>query len=128
MKRDAGPPMAEAARRLRTVPAAGIAPAAPAHLSKPSRAFWAAVVADYHFEPHHLAILQGACEAMDRVAEARTAIERDGAYVEGRFGLKAHPGLAVERDSRTAMNRGLRELGLDLDSPATSRPPSRWRD
>lgn len=97
------------------------------HLSSEARSLWRSVLADYSLEPHHLAILQAACEALDRTAEARAAIERDGAYVEGRFGTKAHPALSIERDNRTQFLRALRELGLDLETPATSRPPSRWR-
>lgn len=100
----------------------------PSHLQGPSRAFWRSVLAGYELEPHHLAVLQAGCEAMDRMNEARAAIERDGAYITGRFGMKAHPALAVERDSRTAMLRAIRELGLDLEAPtAPTRPPSRWR-
>jgi hypothetical protein len=76
----------------------------------------------------HLAVLTTALEAFDRMREAQEAIRRDGAYTEGRFGLKAHPGLAVERDSRTAFLRAQRELGLDLEAPPTSRPPTRWRE
>ena len=40
---------------------------------------------------HHLAILQGVCEAKDCAAEACAAVERGGAYVDGWFGLRAHP-------------------------------------
>jgi P27 family predicted phage terminase small subunit len=98
----------------------------PRHLSPAARKFWRSVLAAYELEVHHLAILAAACEAMDRMAEARAAIEADGAYIDGRFGKKAHPALAIERDSRTAMLRAIRELGLDLEAPASSRPPSRW--
>jgi P27 family predicted phage terminase small subunit len=102
-------------------------PAAPHHLSREARRFWRSVLAEYELETHHLAILQAACEALDRTREARAAIEADGAYIDGRFGKKAHPALAIERDSRTAMLRAIRELGLDLEAPASSRPPSRWQ-
>lgn len=102
-------------------------PAAPRHLSEPTRKLWRDVTAAYELEPHHLVILAAACEAQDRMQQAREAIETDGAYTEGRFGMKAHPAIAVERDSRLAMIRALRELGLDLETPAASRPPSRWR-
>ncbi len=84
-------------------------------------------MADYELEEHHRAILAVALEARDRMYQASAAIEADGPYVGGRFGLKAHPALAVERDSRLAMLRALRELGLDLEAPSTPRPPSRWK-
>lgn len=113
------------ATALAAVPARK-APTAPRHLSEPSRVFWRSVVADFDLEPHHLAILAAACEARDRMDQARAAIDTDGAYIEGRFGMKAHPALAVEIASRTAMLRAIRELGLDLEAPA-SRPPSRWQ-
>ena len=99
----------------------------PKHLSATARRFWTDVLSDYTLEPHHLAVLTVACEAMDRAAEARAAIARDGDYVEGRFGLKAHPGLAIERDARTQILRAVRELGLDLEQPTTPGPPSRWK-
>lgn len=100
---------------------------APMHLLKESRAIWKSVLADYDLERRHEAILLTALEAFDRMREAQAAIARDGAYIEGRFGTKAHPALAIERDSRLAFLREQRELGLDLEAPPTSRPPTRWR-
>ena len=112
---------------LRSAPGGPKAATPPRHLTPSSRSFWRSVVSEYVLEVHHLAILQAACEARDRLDEARAAIERDGPYTQGRWGAKAHPAIAVERDSRLAMVRCLRELGLDLEAPSASRPPSRWR-
>ncbi len=103
-------------------------PSAPAHLKTAGRDLWAGVLRGYALdESHQRAILSAACEAADRQVEARDAIVRDGAYIDtDRSGLKAHPALAVERDSRLAMVRCLRELGLDLAKDISARPPSRW--
>ena len=43
-------------------------PPSPKHLSSEARSLWRSVLADYRLEPHHLAILQAACEALDRAA------------------------------------------------------------
>ena len=86
---------------------------APRHLHDAGRALWRRIAASFDLSDAAAApILTVACEAADRVAEAREAIERDGAYVNGRFGIKQHPGIAVERDSRTQMLRSLRLLGV----------------
>ena len=99
---------------------------APTHLSDESAAWWAEVPEAFELEAHHFAILERACEAMDRLRQAQDAIGRDGITVEGRFGPKAHPAISIERDSRTAFLRAVRELGLDMPAP-DSRPPSRWQ-
>ena len=99
---------------------------APDHLSDEAAAWWAEVLEAFELEPHHYAILERACEAMDRLRQAQAAIAADGITVEGRFGPKAHPAISIERDNRTAFLRAVRELGLDLPGP-DSRPPSRWQ-
>jgi phage terminase small subunit len=102
--------------------------APPAHLAKPTAAWWKAVVADYELEPHHVRLLTLAAEAFDRGEQARRAIARDGAYFNNRFGdRKPHPALGVERDSRLAFARLLRELDLDGAPLPDPRPPRRGR-
>lgn len=72
----------------------------------------------YDFESHHHTLLFLACTAIDRAAEAREALARDGAIVAGPDGTpRRHPAVTVERDSMLAVARLLRELGLDVDPP-----------
>lgn len=101
-------------------------PKAPAHLSDPTRAWWRSVVRDYALEPHHMRLLQAAAECWDRLQEARELLARDGLVIEGREGgMRPHPAAAIERDSRIAFARLVRELDLDVEPPAAAarRPP-----
>ena len=96
---------------------------APAHLAPETRKWFTEVVTTYQLEPHHIRLLQLAGEAWDRCQQAREAIARDGliALTTG----KAHPAVAIERDSRLAFARLIRELNLDAEPPASwSRPPA----
>lgn len=101
-------------------------PEAPSHLSEATKRWWDQVVTDYELEPHHLRLLRLAAEAWDRGQEAREAINKNGLTFFDRFGTpKARPEVAIERDSRIAFARLLRELCLDLEEPAEARPPRR---
>lgn len=96
----------------------------PAHLSRQSKAWWRRVIEDYELAAWQLRTLQAAAEAFDRMAEARARIAADGLTVEDRFGqTRVHPLIAVERDSRTAYMRAMRELALEVDPPDEPRPP-----
>jgi phage terminase small subunit len=91
---------------------------APKHLRLETKAFWISTVKDYELEPHHIKLLTGACEAWDRASEAREAINKASAYFTNRHGeIKPHPGLSVERDSRSLFARLIRELNLTADDP-----------
>jgi P27 family predicted phage terminase small subunit len=102
-------------------------PPPPAHLSEEMQAWWRAVVAEYEFERHHLLLLETACDAWDRLQEARDVLAREGLTIETSTGQKMHPAVIIERDSRTAFVRTVRELDLDMVPAADSqsfRPPA----
>ena len=101
--------------------------APPKHLSSASRKLWRSVLADYELERWHEAVLQTALEALDRMRQAQAQLAEDGLTTVDRYGgVKAHPLFVVERDSRAAFLRAMRELGLDVEAPATNRAPSRY--
>jgi len=87
---------------------------APSHLREETQAWFRLVLDGYDLEPHHVRLLMLAGEAWDRALEARETLEGEGAYYMDRFGQpRAHPAVGVERDSRIAFARLLRELDLD---------------
>jgi P27 family predicted phage terminase small subunit len=103
----------------------------PAHLSKEAREWWQSVTTDFDLEPHHLKLLQAACEAWDRMTLARDAVAKDGlTFRDDKGNLKANPAVAIERDARTLFARLLRELDLDAGTLSERRPPAlasnRW--
>src|SRR6266542_3766868 len=97
----------------------------PTHLKAPGKRLWSSVTGDYEVDAPGLELLRLACEALDRADEARRAIEHDGAYIADRYGNpRPHPAIAVERDSRLAAARLMRQLGL-LDQPDNRLPSPR---
>ena len=96
----------------------------PSHLRPDTRAWWESVQADYVLEPHHVRVLTLAAEAWDRCTQAREVIDREGLTYTDRFDApKARPEIAIERDSRLAFARLIREINLDVDDAPESRIP-----
>lgn len=97
-------------------------PKAPRHLRAATRRWWAAVVADWTLEEHHVRLLTAACESWDRCQEAREQISREGLTVPTKAGgPRLHPCVRVETDSRLAFARLVRELDLDVQPPAEAK-------
>ena len=95
----------------------------PRHLGKDGRALWKEVYAAFELGTHQERILCLACEALDRSVQARHLLADEGPVVLNRFGEKrAHPAVAIERDSRLACIRAIRELNLGV-GPDDARPP-----
>lgn len=102
-------------------------PKPPAHLSAEAAEWWASVLRDYALEPHHLRLLQSACEAWDRMQQARQALADHGSltFTDERGTIRAHPAEAMERNARIAFARLVRELDLDGGSVSEApRPPA----
>ena len=90
----------------------------PVGLSDPAAAFWKSVTTNFELEDHHLQILQCACRALDRAAEAAALCNGEGIVTHDRWGqAKVHPAVLVERDNRALFAKLLRELGLDRELP-----------
>ena len=97
---------------------------APKHLEKATREWWLSTVRNWQLEPHHVRILTLAAECWDRAQAARVQIDAEGMTHRDRFGQpKPHPLLQVERDSRLAFSRLVRELRLDETEPDDERLP-----
>ena len=88
----------------------------PPHLSPSARQWWANVTETYVLEPHHLRLLQLACESWDRVQQAREQLATDGLTISGREGgIRPHPCVSIERDAKLGFARLVRELDLDTE-------------
>lgn len=98
-------------------------PQPPAHLSAEAQEWWHDVMREYALEPHHRHLLQAACEAWDRMGQARAELAAHGGltFKDQREVIRAHPAVAMERDARVAFARLVREL--DLDAGAVSEAP-----
>ena len=98
---------------------------APKYLMPSTTAWYESVCAEFELQDHHLHLLRLAAEALDRAEQARVIIEREGIIIMDRFEQpRTHPAVAIERDSRIAYARLLRELDLDTEAPRqASRPP-----
>lgn len=97
-------------------------PSPPAGLSTARQALWRSVVADYELESHHLEVLRLFCESLDRAELAEAAIAEHGLLVEGRYGVRQNPAVAVKAQAEALAARLLHELRLD-EEPDPARIP-----
>jgi hypothetical protein len=100
--------------------------AVPRHLSPAAKRWFRAVSGLFELEEHHFLLLTLAAEAWDRCCQARRVLDAESTTFTDRHGQpRARPEVAIERDSRIAFARLLRELDLDINPPADpKRPPS----
>jgi len=95
-------------------------------LGKPGAALWRDVMTEYDItDCGGLALLTSACAALDRAEACRARIDADGEVIRGKTGLREHPLLKHELQSRSFVVRTLQRLGLNVESSikAPGRPP-----
>ena len=100
-------------------------PPPPAHLSEATKAWWVEITGEFILKSHHCRILECACDAWDRMTQARAILAAEGLSIStSDDGLKLHPAFVAERDSRAAFLKAVRELDLDSEpKPSDRRPP-----
>jgi phage terminase small subunit len=99
------------------------------HLRPETRKWYAQICELFELESHHVRLLLLACECWDRVLQAREALAEHGLTYVDRFECpRPRPEVAIERDSRLAFARLLRELDLDAAAPPDVRPPHLTRN
>ena len=95
----------------------------PNYLSKESRKWFSSVVKNFDLESHHLRLLVLACESWDEKEAAREQVAKAGPTFVDRYGQpREHPAIGIGRQARIAFARLIRDLGLDVEAPAESRP------
>src|ERR1022692_961307 len=86
-------------------------PNPPKGLSAKARAWWKEIAGKYVLEGHHLALLEQAAAALDRIESAKRAIKVDGEYYTTRLGEhRAHPALAIANQASMLFAKLLRQL------------------
>jgi phage terminase small subunit len=96
----------------------------PKNLSTESKELWHYVYDNFELERHHVVTLKHLCKVNDRADQASKDVDAKGLTFIDKYGqIKSNPSVQIERDSRIAFARLLRELNLDTQSD-TSRPPA----
>uniref|UniRef100_A0A974AE97 Phage terminase small subunit P27 family n=1 Tax=Bradyrhizobium quebecense TaxID=2748629 RepID=A0A974AE97_9BRAD len=94
----------------------------PDHLSAETRVWWKQIAEHFDFEAYQRRVLQACAEAWDRKEQARLALVQYGLTYEDAKGMvRARPEIMIERDSRTAYLRAMRELDLEKAPPPNLR-------
>jgi P27 family predicted phage terminase small subunit len=100
-------------------------PIAPKHLRKETQIWWCSVLDDFELDASGIKLLTKCAEAFDRSEQAREILLKDGlTFLDSKGSPRAHPACAIERDSRIAFCRLLRDLDISDTAPGEGRPPA----
>jgi hypothetical protein len=106
-------------------------PKPPANLHDIGASLWRSIMSEYDIaDSGGQVLLEQICHAYERAERLRVEIDRDGAIIRGRAGMREHPGLKAELASRSFVCRSLQRLGINLEVTRLSpgRPSQSWRN
>ena len=92
----------------------GNLPRVPKGLGLRGKAFWKKAHEDFTFTGQgELELLNSACKALETIEKAEKAVQKDGLFIEDRFGVqKEHPATKTIRDYTGLFSRLVKQLGL----------------
>ena len=86
---------------------------APKELSKESAVWWMECVKQFALKTGgELQVLTEAAFSLDRIAQCREVLKKDGLFTEGARGLVAHPATRLEQQHRSLVLQACRQLGI----------------
>jgi len=93
----------------------------PKKLGPKGKALWKGVVSEWVLEKKHdLELLEQAATCLDRIENARSALEADGEYLKKGDSKVAHPALKVEKEFLTLFYRAIKQLDLVENKPKSN--------
>lgn len=86
---------------------------APDGLSENSSTWWLAVVNQFALTTvGEACVLTEAARSLDRIADCRDAIAKDGLFIDGKSGKVSHPAARLEQQHRSLVLQACRQLGI----------------
>ena len=103
----------------------------PKHWKKEVRTFYLSVVKDYRLDGDETAlrILTTGCDALQKMRDCESIIQREGLTVKSRFGeTRSHPLLTTQRDCHQLFLKSLKSLNLEIGDPNdVGKPAGSWK-
>lgn len=91
----------------------------PLSLGEPGRQLWRNLMAEFKIDDSEgYALLQSACESLDRIAAAQAEIDRLGLVITNpkTGATRSNPAVGIEQAARGQFLQALKNLRLDLQS------------
>ena len=86
---------------------------APKELDKESAKWWLDCCTQFGLKTGgELQVLTEAAFSLDRIAQCREVLKKDGLFTEGQRGLVAHPATRLEQQHRSLVLQACRQLGI----------------